>query len=86
MFYFTYLGFLSILLLLFLLLLSGHPYLLTTKREFSLLRWSLPHVTQTEDPALIIGLTFNIQELFLSVTVLYLYLLSIDNFLELDEI
>ncbi len=80
MFYFTYLGFLSILLLLFLLLLSGHLYLITIKREFSLLRWLLPHVIQTEDPALIIGLTFSTQELFLCVTGLYLYLLSIDNF------
>jgi hypothetical protein len=83
-FYFMYLDFLSILLLLFLLLVSGHLYLITTKREFSLLRWSLPHVIQTEDAALISGLTASTQELYLSLTGLYLYLLFVDNFFGLD--
>jgi hypothetical protein len=86
MFYFIYLDFLSILLLIFLLLVSGHLYLITTKREFSLLRCSLPHIIHAEDAALISGLTSSTQELYLSVTGLSLHLLFIDHFLELDEI
>ncbi len=77
MFYFMYLDFLSILLLIFLLLLSGHLYLITIKRELSLLSWLPPHVIQTEDPALISGLTSSTQELYLSVIGLYLFLCSI---------